>query len=66
MKALVIQPKTSSEYKFLSGLLSKLGVKSTDLSTEEIEDLGMSRLLRNVDRSKKVSKDEIMKILNTK
>ena len=66
MKALVIQPKTSSEYKFLSGLLSKLGVKSTDLSTEEIEDLGMSRLLRNVDRSKKVSKDEMMKILNTK
>jgi hypothetical protein len=66
MKALVIQPKTSSEYKFLSGLLSKLGVKSTDLSTEEIEDLGMSRLLRNVDRSKKVSKDEMMKILNAK
>lgn len=66
MKALVIQPKTSSEYKFLTGLLSKLGVKSSDLSVEDLEDLGMTRLMRNVDRTKKVTKNDIMKILNSK
>jgi reverse gyrase len=63
MKALVIKPKNPSELKFLEDLLKKLGINSSSLSLEELEDVGMSKLLRQVDRSKKASRKEIMKKL---
>jgi reverse gyrase len=63
MKALVIKPKNPSELKFLEDLLKKLGINSSSLSLEELEDVGMSKLLRQVDRSKKSSRKEIMKKL---
>ena len=63
MKALVIKPKDNTEYKFISDLLKKLGVGSSTLSDEELEDIGMSKLLKAVDKSKKVSRSEIMKKL---
>jgi reverse gyrase len=63
MKALVIKPKNPSELKFLEDLLKKLGINSSSLSLEELEDVGMSKLLRQVDRSKKASRKEIMKNL---
>jgi len=63
MKALVIKPKDNSEFKFISDLLKKLGVGSSTLSDEELEDIGMSKMLKAVDKSKKVSRSEIMKKL---
>jgi hypothetical protein len=63
MKALVIKPKDNSEFKFITDLLKKLGVGSSTLSDEEIEDIGMSKILKSVDKSKKVSRSEIMKKL---
>ncbi len=64
MKALVITPKNDNEFKFISDLLKKLGVGSSALSQEELEDIGMSKLLRGIDKSKKVSRAEIMKKLS--
>ena len=64
MKALVITPKNDNEFKFISDLLEKLGVSSSALSQEELEDIGMSKLLRGIDKSKKVSRAEIMKKLS--
>jgi len=63
MKALVIKPKDNSEFKFISDLLKKLGVGTSTLSDEEIEDIGMSKMLKAVDKTKKVSRTEIMKKL---
>lgn len=63
MKALVITPKNDSEFKFLAGLLKKLGVGSSELSQDELEDIGMSRLMREADKTKKASRAEIMKKL---
>ena len=65
MKAMVIKPKNQDEFKFLSSLLKKLGIKSALMSDEELEDIGMSRLLINLDRTKKVSRSEIMKKLKS-
>lgn len=65
MKAIVVTPKNNSEYKFLSDLLKKLGMNSSALSYEDLEDIGMSKLLRNVDKSKKASRAEIMKKLSS-
>ena len=64
MKAIVIKPKNSNEYKFISNLLRKLGVGSSSLSLEEIEDIGLSRLMRGLDKQKKASRAEVMKKLS--
>jgi hypothetical protein len=63
MKTLVIQSKNPSEIKFLSNLLKKLGVDAKWMNSEEIEDFGMSVLMKQADRKKKVSRDVIMKKL---
>ena len=65
MKAIVVTPKNDSEFKFLSDLLKKLGISSSSLSYEDLEDIGMSKLLRDVDKSKKASRAEIMKKLSS-
>jgi reverse gyrase len=65
MKSLVINPKNDDEFKFLSGLLKKLGVGTSTISREDLEDMGMSKLMRDVDRSKKVSRSQILKKLST-
>ena len=64
MKALVITPKSDSEFKFLADLLKKLGVNSSALSYEDLEDIGMSKLMRGIDKTKKASRTEIMKKLS--
>ncbi|MBL0183889.1 MAG: hypothetical protein IPP96_17025 [Chitinophagaceae bacterium] len=63
MKALVVTPKNSNELKFVSDLLKKLGVGSSTVTQEELEDIGMSKLMRQVDKTKKASRTEIMKKL---
>ena len=65
MKAMVVTPKNESEFKFLSNLLNKLGVGISTLSEEELEDIGMSKMMHNVDKTKKASRSEIMKKLTS-
>jgi hypothetical protein len=64
MKALVITPKDDSEFKFVTDLLKKLGIGSSALTKEDLEDLGMSKLMHGIDKTKKVTRAEIMKKLS--
>jgi hypothetical protein len=64
MKALVITPKNDDEFNFLSNLLKKLGVASSALGYEDLEDIGLSKLMREADKTKKASRAEIMKKLS--
>jgi reverse gyrase len=61
----LVKSKNQAEMKFISDLLKKLGVSSSVLEMEEIEDLGMAKLLKKVDRNKKVSRELIMKKLKS-
>ena len=63
MKALVVKPRNDSEFKFLADLLKKLGIGSSFLTAEELEDVGMSKLMKGVNKSKKVSRTAVMKKL---
>ena len=63
MKALVIKPKNNNEFKFIADLLKKLGIGSSFLAADELEDIGMSKLMKGVNKSKKVSRAEVMKKL---
>ena len=65
MKALVITPKSDNEYKFLSDLLSKIGVSVSSLSKDELEDIGLTKIMHTIDKSKKASRSEILKKLNS-
>ena len=65
MKAIVISPKNQSEFKFLSGLMKKLNIASATMTEEDIEDLGLSRMLKSVDKTKKVSKKSVMNKLKS-
>jgi hypothetical protein len=66
MKGLLIKSSSQAELKFLSDLLKKLGVSVRVMDVEEIEDYGMSLLMKDVDRSKKVSRDTVMKKLKSR
>lgn len=63
MKALLIQPANHKEMEFLTQLLNKLGVSALELTQEELVDYGMALLIKDVDRSDKVDKSEVMKKL---
>lgn len=65
MKAVLITPKTATEFKFISDLLKKLGVSSSTMTKEELEDLGLSKLMKSVDKTKKVSKNSVMQKLKS-
>jgi len=65
MKSLVITPKNETEFKFLADLLKKLGINSSALTPEELEDIGLYKLMQAADRTKKVGREEIMKKLSS-
>lgn len=65
MSPVVINPKNQSELKFISDLLEKLGIASHVLTEDEIEDFGMSLLMKEADRNKKVSKSSVLKKLKS-
>lgn len=60
MSSIVVSPKSPEELQFLSELLKKLGVDSKVISDEETEDLGLSILMKETNRSEVVSEEEIM------
>lgn len=60
---MVITPKNQTEFKFISELLNKLGFTATSLNEEELEDLGLSKMMKGLDKSKKTSRASVMKKL---
>ena len=63
MKSIIVTPKDTNEFKFLTGLLHKLKISARELTEGEIEDFGLSFLMKQADRSKKVSRESIVKKL---
>ena len=65
MTTLLISPKSYNELKFIEDFLRKIGVASKELSSDEKEELGLSILMKQADRSRKVSRETIMKKLRS-
>jgi hypothetical protein len=66
MDAVIVQPRTQDELKFISDLMTKLGVRSRRVDETELEDYGLSLLMKDVDRRKKVSTSSVMRKLRSK
>ena len=59
MSSIVVHPKNKEEFEFITHLLKKHGIESKILSEEEVEDIGLSLLMKEADISEKVSEDEV-------
>jgi hypothetical protein len=66
MPALVIHPKNDQDSRLIQSILSRFKIKVSTLSDEQIEDLGMEILMKNTDRSKKVSREKVMEAIRKK
>ncbi len=63
-KTLLVKPRTKADLKLLSELLRKLKIESSLVDDEQLEDAGLTLLMKEADRSRKVSRDLIMKKLS--
>jgi hypothetical protein len=64
MESVLIIPRNKKELQFVSDLMEKLGISTKKLFIEEKEDLALGMLMREADRSKKVSEKIILKKLS--
>ena len=66
METLLVKIDSKSEANFISELLKKLGLKAKLLNEEDLEDLGLIKMLKEVDRTKKVDRASIIDKLKEK
>lgn len=60
MTSMLITPKNKSEMKLLSDLLRKMHVETQLISEETKEYLGLMKMMEEVNRSEKTSRESIM------
>ena len=66
METIVIKTKNKADVKFWLEMAKRLGDKAKHLSDEEKEDLALGELLKETDRTKKVSRAKVMAKLGRK
>ncbi|MDB4902468.1 MAG: hypothetical protein JWQ63_1749 [Mucilaginibacter sp.] len=65
MESIVINPKSKDEAKFTTDLLQRMNISSKVITEDEKEDFGLLMMMKEVDRNEKVSREEVMKKLNS-
>jgi len=63
MDAILLKPKDSKELKLITDLVAKMNVPAKIISEDDLEDMGLSLLMKEADRSKTVSRETILKKL---
>lgn len=63
-KTLLVKPRTKNDLKLISNLLKKLKIESSLIDDEQLEDAGLTLLMKEADRTKKVSRHLIMRKLS--
>jgi hypothetical protein len=66
METLIVTLKDKDELHLVSTMLKKMHINSRQLTEEDREDLGLTKLMKQVDRSEKVSREEVIKTLRAK
>ena len=64
MKGMVISTESASDFKLIADLVKKLGIASAAITEEQIEDLGLTLALKSVNKTKKVSRDKVLRKLS--
>lgn len=63
METMVVSLKNKTDLQLIAGLLKKMNIEAKILTEEEREDIGLSKLLRQVNRAETVSEEVVMKKL---
>jgi hypothetical protein len=63
METLLVQPKNAEELALLQTMLKKMSIGNMVISIEEKEDLGLLMLMTKADRTKRVSRETVLKKL---
>jgi len=66
MEALLVTTKNKTDLQFVTSLLKRMKIEVKILSLEDQEDMGLLKLMKQVDRSEKVSREKVMSKLNGK
>ncbi|MBN2778623.1 MAG: hypothetical protein JXR36_13335 [Bacteroidales bacterium] len=66
MATILIDIKDNAELKLLSEMLKKMRISIKILTQEERENLGLLKLMKDADRTKKVSREKVMSKLGRK
>jgi hypothetical protein len=61
MHTILITPQSEKEYSFLLHFLREKRIHSTVFTGEDKEDAGLLKMMMEVDRTDKVSENEIMR-----
>ena len=64
METLVVTVKDKHEMQLVSDILKKMRINAKHLTKEEREDLGLSKLMKQANRSEKVSREQVMELLS--
>jgi len=64
METLVVTVKDKHEMQLVSDVLKKMRINAKQLTKEERENLGLSKLMKQANRSEKVSREQVMKSLS--
>ncbi len=60
MDTILVSPKDAKEFQLISDLLARMKIKSKVLTSDEKEDLYLGELMKEADRTQKVSKDTVI------
>jgi len=63
MDTIIVTPNNLEDFEFVIDLFSKMNIKAKILSSEEKEDILLGEMMKECDRSKKVSRESIMQKL---
>ncbi len=66
MNTIIVQPKTKAEMQLVSEVLKKMRIASKILNEEEREELGLNLLMKQANRTEKVTRKAIMAKLGSK
>ncbi len=64
MEVAIVQSEDKANLELLAELARKMGIQFKVLTEDQKEDMGMGLLMKEADRSQKVSEEEIMRKLN--
>lgn len=63
METLIVTVKDKHEMQLVTDMLKKMKINAKKLSDEDREDIGLSKLMKQANRSEKVSRDQVMQSL---
>lgn len=66
MATILVQPKNESELKFLLDIFKRTNIKNKKISTDTKEDFLLGELMKNEKTGKNVSRNTILKKLESK